>query len=147
MELGTESNLRDLAVRYAIAVDDRDSAAFVSVFAEDAELIVRAPPGSGRSDRTHRGTDEIGRIPQRMLRYERTFHMLGQSDYTIDGDRASGTVYCQAHHLSTGADGGRDLIMYIRYRDRYKDLGKGIWRIASREVDVQWMEERETTNG
>lgn len=141
-----EPRLRDLAVRYAVAVDDRDPEAFASVFTDDAELIVRAVPGSGRPDRTHTGTEAISRIPGRMEHYERTFHMLGQSAYTIEGDQASGTVYCQAHHLSTSDDGSRDYIMYIRYRDRYKDVGDGSWQIASREVDVQWVEERKTND-
>ena len=147
MESGAESRLRQLSVRYALAVDDRDWPTFLTLFTDDAELITRAAPGSGRDDETLAGLDEIGRVPSMLERYERTFHLLGQSDFQLDGDQASGTVYCQAHHFWNNVAGGHDLVMYIRYHDRYRQLDDATWRIRSRDVHVDWTERRKRTDG
>ena len=140
----TETALRDLAVRYALAVDQRDGPGFVTIFEDDAELIVRPAPDSGRPEQHLQGSDQLGSVPGLLERYPCTFHMLGQSAYQVDGDGATGVVYCTAHHFSRDERGGRDLVMYIRYRDRYRLGPSGGWRIQRREVLVDWTEKRST---
>jgi len=143
MDQAVASALWDLSVRYATAVDGRDSQALLSVFSDDAELIVRAAPGTDRPDRTL-GIEQIAQVPLRMDRFERTFHMLGQGAYEVEANHATGTVYCQAHHFSIDATGGHDFVMYIRYHDHYTFLEDGTWRIKSRDVRVEWTESRRT---
>jgi hypothetical protein len=68
-------------------------------------------------------------------------HLMGNHDVTLDGDRATGVVYCVAHHLSLHDDGARDTVMTVRYVDRYLRTADG-WRIEQRTINVDWEEER-----
>ncbi len=134
--------LRRLAVVYARAVDRRDVDAFLSVFAEDATLAVfgRADDPEPRSVRT--GHDELAVIPGTgMDRYVSTTHLLGQSDYAIDGASATGEVHCVAHHRTLGP-APSDRVLYIRYDDSYRRDGAGLWTITARRVLVDWAERR-----
>ena len=126
--------LLQLAATYASAVDQRDQAALLSVFVPDATLTVH------RADRSDHmtGHGELSRITERIARYEKTFHMLGQGAYQVDGDTAQGEVYCVANHLK----GGINTVMFIRYHDRYvRDEADGRWRISQRELAVDWVEQ------
>ena len=125
-----------LSRRYAAAADRRDADAFLAVFTPDARLTVC--DGDGRETRgTIAGHDELRAIPDRLGRWERTFHLLGQSAYEHHGDHATGEVHCVAHHLRDGTD----MVMFIRYADRYVTVG-GTWQIAERRVQVDWTETR-----
>lgn len=133
---GTEAALRALAVGYADACDRRDGSAFVGLFAPDAVLTVHHPDGSAS---VRRGRGELGEVPGLLARYTHTLHLLGQSSYAVAAGRADGHVVCVAHHVRGPADRREDLVMYIRYEDRYRRDG-GAWRIAERHVHVLWTE-------
>jgi hypothetical protein len=68
-------------------------------------------------------------------------HMLGQSMYEQDGDRATGEVYCLAHHLDPALNGPSNYVMYMRYEDRYRRVD-GQWRIETRRVNIDWTDRR-----
>ena len=134
-----------LSAQYASAADQRDASRFVAVFTPDAELTVVV---EGRDpSRPNRGHEELAQIPGRLARYRRTFHVLGQAQYTLESDdtdpaSATGEVYCVAHHFTEADDGTRsDRVLYIRYDDRYRHDGDA-WLIAQRFVHVDWIEER-----
>ena len=74
--------------------------------------------------------------------YTTTTHFNGQSTVVLDGDRATGESYCLAHHLSTGEDGQRTLmIASIRYLDEIVKQN-GDWLFAERRLMVDWTETR-----
>jgi hypothetical protein len=90
----------------------------------------------------------LGRIPEALQRYDRTFHLVGEAEFSVEGDGASGVVQCVAHHVlrtdqpSTGDDRvATDVVWFIRYRDRYRATGSG-WRFARRVLHLEWVEER-----
>ncbi|MAJ89222.1 MAG: hypothetical protein CL416_06480, partial [Acidimicrobiaceae bacterium] len=91
--------LRMLVRRYAEIVDTRAFGAFDEVFTTEAVLET----GNGRRV----GLDEIRTAMQGLHRYEATDHQVGASTFAIDGDRATGTVECEAHHWSTNDSGHR----------------------------------------
>lgn len=130
-----------------MAVDARDWPGFLSIFTPDAELITRAAPGTGRADDVLTGLEQIERVAGMLERFERTFHLLGQSTYQVEGDRADGIVYCQAHHFWTDDSGGHNLVMYIRYHDRYERGDDRGWRLRRRDVHVEWTERRKRADG
>jgi SnoaL-like domain len=75
-------------------------------------------------------------------RYDATTHFVGQSTiFTLNGDRATGEVYCLAHHVT--ADGGnrRLMIASLRYLDTFVKID-GVWLFAERLLYVDWLEER-----
>ena len=141
----TNLELRRLAERYARHADSGDADEFVQAFLPDARVHVHFPPESTDTRTDMCGHDQLRQVPA-MLRkaYDRTFHLIGNTHYEVDGDTASGWVYCLAHHLSTTRHGGTSYVMHIRYEDAYaKDAG-GAWRIADRRVNIEWTETRPT---
>lgn len=141
---GDHELLYALSCAYARAVDRRDSAGFVDVFTPDATLRITVAADPARVVRTIDGHDQLAAVPQRLARYDRTFHLLGQAsyDHDPDGDRATGEVHCVAHHLTVRPPEARNTVMYIRYADSYQRGRDGRWRIADRLVQVDWTETR-----
>jgi ketosteroid isomerase-like protein len=135
--------LRDLAEGYASAADRRDRAAFEALFTADATLTVLRP---GAEPHTYRGASAIGEIVPQLERYARTFHLVANQACSVAGDRASGEVYCEAHHTFERDGRAIDLVLTIRYDDHYSRAPRG-WRIADRTVDILWTAEVELTSG
>ncbi|BBZ20709.1 hypothetical protein MGAD_50440 [Mycolicibacterium gadium] len=132
--------LETLSRRYAAAIDHRDIAGLLSVFAADATMRVEQPGHKVGHLSGHRELEHIIKV---VNRFSRTAHVLGQGLFQVDGDRAEGEIYCTAHHFSSSASGsGHDLVMHIRYIDRYA-IGQDLsWRIVHRTVRVDAIEER-----
>jgi len=137
----TRAALRNLAERYAQGVDRRDRDTFLSAFHPDATLAVHHPSEMEEGVNVMQGHEQIGRVPEFIQVYPKTYHVLGQSTYEIDGDAATGETYCVAHHLTPDRHGGTNYVMYIRYADTYRREG-GEWRIATRRVNVDWTDQR-----
>jgi ketosteroid isomerase-like protein len=132
--------LRALVDRYASAVDARDADAFAALFTPDAALAVYEEDG-GEAVVEYRGTAALREVMDLLRHFSTTFHLMANHLCAVDGDAASGEVYCMAHHLIASEDGETDLVMYIRYRDAYERTPAG-WRFARRDVMRQWTEER-----
>ncbi len=132
--------LRALSAAYAAGVDRRDASLVRSCFAPDAHLVVRGRDGARPlPERRRTGRDEIGGIATSIARYRRTFHLVGQSRYVleVDAGRATGEVYCEAHHHAVDDEGiVVDRVLYIRYQDTYARADD--WLITERIVAVDW---------
>ncbi|MGH2687091.1 MAG: nuclear transport factor 2 family protein [Actinomycetota bacterium] len=124
------ADLRHLVESYAAACDGRDLALLQSCFVEGGSLTVHQP---GRGPSTMTTPADLDRVPSGLGRYDHTFHLVGNHRVDIDGDQASGDTYCVAHHVQ----GDVDLVIYIRYEDRYQRTDAG-WRIATRDVRMLW---------
>jgi hypothetical protein len=133
--------LRNLAERYAQGVDRRDRDTFLSAFHPDATLAVHHPSEKEDGINVMRGHEQIGRVPEFITVYPKTYHVLGQSTYEVVDDDATGETYCVAHHLTPDRHGGTNYVMYIRYADTYRRVA-GEWRIATRRVNVDWTDQR-----
>lgn len=71
-----------------------------------------------------------------------TMHFLGQSTVlSLAGERATGEVYCIAHHLTVAGTQRRLMIAALRYADTYVKQD-GVWRYAERLLYVDWIEQR-----
>jgi hypothetical protein len=145
---GHEVELRALSTAYAFAADAGDGARLAALFVPDGELVVPNFPTDLRPVVTRAGHEALGRIPEALRRYDRTFHLVGGAEFSVDGDEASGVVQCIAHHVIRGDDppagGGRagtDVVWFIRYRDQYRATGSG-WRFVRRVLHLEWVEER-----
>ena len=139
------NDLSDLTGRYALAVDDRDPAALAALFTADAEFV--QPPAVTRGDEAvvTRGADAIVAVVMGGTAHlHATHHAVHQQVVDVHGDTAVGSVYCTAHHLYRGRDGLRDNVLAIRYRDDYRRVD-GQWRIARRELVVDFAEDRAVT--
>ena len=122
--------LDDLVASYASFADSRRFDDMGPLFTQDAVLVT--PMG------TREGRASIVEAMHGLERYERTFHLVGQSRRWDEDGVLRGETYCTAHHFNDDGTGGtRDRVMYIRYLDRYERVD-GAWRIARRELDVPW---------
>jgi uncharacterized protein (TIGR02246 family) len=130
--------LRGLVDAYAQSVDARDADRFAGLFAPDGELVVFEPEEAEPSI-SWRGPDELREVMKLLSSYSTTFHLMANHTCEIDGDMATGEVYCLAHHLTEEGAAGDNTLMVIRYRDRYAKLDDA-WRFARRDVMRQGTE-------
>ena len=138
---GAVAALFDLCTDYGTAVDDGDGERLAGLFVPDGALVVPKFPDDLRPVITRSGHEALRRIPEGLRTYDRTFHQMTNQRYVVDGGRATGDVYCVAHHASSAGVGyGTDLVWFIRYRDEYRETAEG-WRFVRRELNLQWVEE------
>ena len=134
---GDEEELRDVAACYARGVDNRDAELFTSTFHPDGALELYRAAGQDEPAERIEGHEALARVIENIARYDKTFHFIGQQSFEIDADRATGEVYCIAHHLTIAGDEASNWVMYIRYHDDYIKVG-GRWAIALRKVRTEW---------
>jgi hypothetical protein len=121
VEIATHEQIRQLACRYAEAVDSRDLDGLVECFVPDVQV----------------GRGTFGRPALRdWFDGVRTFgisiHFIGNHRISIvDDDRASGVVYCRAEHEV----GDEWVVMIIQYWDDYARID-GEWLIRRRKEKV-----------
>ena len=126
--------IREVAYRYARAVDRRDWALAATLFTDDAVLA------SARF--RLEGVEQILRGLRTVERYRATFHAVHNQTLELAGDKASGETYCVANHLFERDGRAWKLDWGIRYQDRYRRDAGGAWRIAHRELIVDWEHEQ-----
>lgn len=133
--------IQALPFRYASGVDRRDRQVFLGAFSAEATLrVYRSGTEGDELVSSFAGHEELGQIPALITRYTRTFHFVGNHLYDIQGDEATGEVYCTARHLTPGIHGNTDYVMLIRYLDIYRRDPEGRWLIGDRGVVVDWSE-------
>ena len=137
------AELNQLAYRYAAAVDACDVEAFLSVFSPEGRLITFAP-GADEPFGVASGHEQLAHVPEAMhQRFTRTAHLMTNHLINLDGDRANGTLLCTARHFFANAAGGTDLVVVIRYVDRYERRDDA-WLIVEREIRFLWSETHAT---
>jgi ketosteroid isomerase-like protein len=124
--------LQELSARYARAVDRRDYAGFVALFAEGGVLC-----GPGYAMTAHA---EIERGIRLIEQYEATQHCVHQQLVELNGDTATGETYCVARHVYARDGVKRKLDMGVRYQDEYR-RERGTWRFARRELVLDWTQD------
>jgi SnoaL-like protein len=133
--------LRQLVDAYADAIDRRDGEALLGLFGVEAQLRVQAEHGPVES--SYQGpaiTDSLDTLAG----FHRTFHHVGGAVFEAapegDGFQATGRVHCLAHHYDRSSNGPVDLVMMIRYLDRYSRGDDDRWLFADRQVVIEWTE-------
>lgn len=116
--------LRDLATRYARAIDRRDQALLRSVYHDDAvddHGVVFCDSAALF----------IAQQPEIMAPFAITAHYLCNQSYRIDGDHADGEIYFIAYHRTDAP--GSHVIVSGRYLDNYERRAD-VWKIAYRRL-------------
>jgi hypothetical protein len=122
-------------------MDDRDEERFALLWTDDAVMeICEAGPGAPptatlRPKHFHLAFEALGR-------YGRTLHHVTTHHADVDAanGEAEGITCCAAHHLDP-PDGAAaaDLVMHIRYLDRYR-RDRDRWRFARRRIEILFRE-------
>ena len=130
--------LRDLVYRYASALDSRDPEALLAVFSPDAVVRVFPPDTDDPATET-RGHEQIAMMaPAMATRYTKTMHIISNVRCTVDGNKATGSAYCVAHHLIIGDPEPRTFVVYLHYDDEFGREGSGEWQIVRRDIRFLW---------
>jgi len=120
--LDSTEQIRQLAYRYAQALDSRDVTGLAALFVEDVTTH------DGRV-----GREALAEWYDPVLRpYGITFHLVANHviEFT-DPDHATGTVYCRPEHEVDG----EWIVMPMQYWDRY-ERRDGQWYFKSRSTHV-----------
>lgn len=142
MESDDLQAIHRLAVDYAAACDRRQPAAVAGLFAVDGALVKYGDSsGGGQPVLEARGPAAIEQALQGLLRYESTFHFVGQHSATVTGDTAEGETYCMAHHIYRLEGRPYDRVMAIRYDDSYVKVAS-FWRFQERKLLLDWIDYR-----
>jgi hypothetical protein len=124
-----ERQLRELAGRYARMMDRMRFDWLPQVFAEDGVL---SGPGYEMA-----GHDQLRQGLQSLDQFSATLHGVLNSYFEIEGDTATGEVYCVANHVHEVDGIPFKLDMGIRYEDTYTRVADG-WVIQRRKFNMVW---------
>jgi ketosteroid isomerase-like protein len=128
-ELLARDQIRQLAERYALAVDGKDLDALAVLFAED---VSNGRYGPGRA-----GVKTF--YDNRLRLFHCSMHMVGNHVIDFDDDEhAHGVVYCRAHHHVTEPEHWFD--MALTYWDTYERSGN-TWLFRRRKVRTWYRQE------
>jgi hypothetical protein len=134
--------IRELVDAYAHRADRRDAKGQMALFTSDTHMQVFMDSRSEQPTQELHGREQLAPVFEGLSVYDATTHFNGQSTVVLDGDRASGEVYCLAHHVYD-VDGQRTLmIASIRYLDQYAKQSDGAWLFAERKLIADWIETR-----
>lgn len=133
------TELRQLVDRYGDAVDRRDHTGLAELFADGATITVQSDGGPVESQWSE---GEMSVVIESVAAYDRTLHHVGGAVF-LPGrvtDEASGRVSCLAHHYQRTENGPVDLVMAVRYHDRYTRAERTGWLFSARRVAIEWSE-------
>jgi hypothetical protein len=125
--------LQRLGWAYCHGIDRRDFALVRSLYHDDA-FDDHGPMFQGTAD------EYVAWLPKVMSGWSMTAHIIHNSLFLIDGDRAEGELVLTAYHRTL--DGKREVIGHGRYIDQYEKRD-GVWKFFRRSLALDWMEDRE----
>ncbi len=127
--LVARDGIRQLAERYAIAVDGKDLDGIVTLFVDDVD-----------NGRYGTGSDGVKRFYDQSLRkFHCSMHLVGNHVIDFDDDdHAHGVVYCRAQHHVLEPEHWFD--MALAYFDTYERVDDA-WRFRRRRVRSWYRQE------
>jgi len=133
--------IRELVEAYAHCADRRDANGQMALFTADTHFVVYMNAKDPTPSQELHSRDALAPVFADLNKYDATTHFVGQSTiFTLTADRATGEVYCLAHHI-TVADGKRSLMLAsLRYLDVFVKID-GSWLFRERRLYVDWLEE------
>lgn len=132
-------DLKELVDVFSVLADRKDAKAQELLFTENAVV------NSYRDAKlisTLQGREQIGEGFGNFLSlFETVYHINGQQVVTIDGDKATGTSYCQV--VLIGKENGKRIMTTqgVTYDDEYLRVD-GMWLIAKRTSHFVWSDRK-----
>ena len=134
--------IRELVEAYAHCADRRDAKGQMSLFTPDTHFVVYMNAKDPKPSQELHSRDALAPVFADLNQYEATTHFVGQSTiFTLKDDRATGEVYCLAHHVTADKGKRRLMVASLRYSDTFVKTD-GAWLFAERLLYVDWVDER-----
>jgi hypothetical protein len=134
--------IRELIEAYAHCADRRDARGQMALFTTDTHFVVYMNAKDTKPSQELHSREALVPVFADLNQYEATMHFLGQSTIlTLTGDRATGEVYCLAHHVTVNGEKRSLMIAALRYLDTFVKI-EGTWLFAERLLYVDWLENR-----
>jgi hypothetical protein len=128
-ELIARDSIRELALRYALAVDAKDIDAVAALFVADVD--------SGRYGPGHEGVRRF--YDQSLRKFHCSMHLVANHVIDFDNDdHAHGIVYCRAHHHVLEPEHWFDEA--LAYWDTYERVDRR-WLFRRRQVRSWYRQE------
>jgi SnoaL-like domain len=120
---------------FAAAIDTRDWTRYRSVFADEIDLDYSSyrPGSTGRV----RADDWVARAMGLFTGLDASQHCLYNPLVTVTGGTADITIYVQAEHFLSNADGDNWFTLGGYYNDRLVRHDDG-WKISGKKLVVTW---------
>jgi hypothetical protein len=134
--------IREIIEAYAHCADRRDAKGQMSLFTPNTHFVVFMNAKDPTPSQELHSREALGPVFADLNKYDATTHFVGQSTIlTLTSDRATGEVYCMAHHVTV--DGGKRRLMLasLSYLDTFVKLN-GAWLFSERILYVDWLEVR-----
>src|SRR6476661_1801519 len=124
--------IRELIEAYAHCADRRDAKGQMALFTLDTHFVVYMNAKDAKPSQEIHSRDALAPVFADLNQYAATMHFLGQSTIlTLSDDRATGEVYCMAHHLTVDGSKRSLMLAALRYADTYVKKA-GVWLYAER---------------
>ncbi len=121
--------IEDVLLRYCRGIDRLDLELVRSCYHADA-----TDSHGGFSGTRDAFVAWVGKL---LARFESTMHFVGNSLIEVAGDAAVAETYAIAFHRSREAEPNLNLIVGVRYVDRFEKR-EGAWKIARRVCVTEW---------
>ena len=132
--------LKELVDTFSILADQKAVKEQVELFTDTATVETFV---NGASVSKLQGKEQIGQAFANFLsNFDTVYHFNGQHKVTVDGDHASGTLYCLVSLFSSENGKKFKTSMGVRYNDEYVRIN-GMWFISKRTSFFDWQEKEE----
>ncbi len=125
-----EQQIRQLLLRYVVALDSRDFALLESVFTPDARIDIPAAGVFDPAGYRVACAEGLGRL-------DATQHFVGEPMLQITGDTARARSYLLAQHVVNQLAPEATLTIGAWYDDEFRRVGER-WLIAARTGNAVW---------
>ena len=133
--------IRELIDQYAFCADTRDAKGQMALFTEDTKFVVFMDAKTPEPTQVISKRSDLFPVFDNLNIYRATMHFNGQNKVQLNGETATGSTYCIAHHQTIEAGIQKLMVAYIRYEDKFvKQYGK--WLFEERRLLVDWIENR-----
>jgi hypothetical protein len=132
--------LKELVDTFSILADKKDVPAQVLLFTEDATVETFS---DGDRVANLKGRKEMeNSFGPFLSRFEKVYHFNGQHTVKVEGDRATGMLYCMVTLIGMEDSKRMKTTIGVYYNDKYlrKD---GQWLIAKRKSTFDWQNKEE----
>ena len=134
--------LRRLVDAWARCADRRLAEEQSNLFVPEGTILnYEGNPDTHEPHSTIKGRVAIRTALTVLRKFTVTLHMNGQSEVTIQGDRAIGETYCLAHEFWTESDQRKFQTLGIRYHDQFVRQEQR-WYFVERKVIIDWSDTR-----